>query len=202
MDNATQMSESELEEIRRERQLALADEEMSRERPAPVTTSAPRVVEDAPVAAESSEPGPEPLVYKTKFKLNELLALYDYGKARVPKDSVIRWRDTFSLAVQEQGVFVAAKGGEIVTLAAYWRTKNPHVDPSVSVPKWHPEGNYAYVGWTWNDAGEETMRALRDHLTTQYGIEFICHHDQRAKTRGRRRKESPLVVLDVSGGGK
>lgn len=150
------------------------------------------------------EPREEPkseLDCRTLFKLNELFELYDFGKERLPKHSLARWRDCLALAVQGHGVFVVrgADGG-IATLGVFWRTKNPHVNLEIGVPRAHPNGNYVYIGWLWNTYGPEAVQALRDHIIRNVeGAEFICHHDQREKTRGRKpRGLSPLIVLDLT----
>ena len=180
-------------ELARERAAALDDGTAASEQPATQPTPAPPP-EPSVDAAASERPATQPAVYQSRFNLLELLELYDAGRRAVSKRDHLRWRATFALGASNNGILAAFQGGVATTLAVFWRTKNVHVDMRKEVPHLHPDGNYVYVAWFWNETADDGSLVLKQHIRrTVMDAEFIAWHDQRG--RGAKRR---LFVLDLS----
>jgi hypothetical protein len=141
----------------------------------------------------------EPALPASRFNMYELLWLYNFGFDRVGRANWDRWTTGFAIAVNpEGGIFAIRSGRKILYLATFWRTRNPNVNLAREIPKPDMNGNYAYIGWHWNDGGVRgALRMLRDHIIASCpGIEFICGHDNRPKVRKSRRGR--LWVMEVA----
>lgn len=137
------------------------------------------------------------ITYRSSFNLLEILRLYDIGAGLLPKREMDRWRTSFALAVSLGGLWSAQSDGQVEGFAAFWRTKKPYVNLGRELPQPDPEGNYAYICWMWRFGEFPLARALQRHVQlVSEGAEFISWHDQRSKTK--RRKRSKLWVLDIA----
>jgi hypothetical protein len=141
---------------------------------------------------------PEPA---SSFNIYELLSLFTFGLDRIKPADEERWRLAFSIAASTGGVFALRTGPKIEYLAVFWRTKNPHVNIAREIPKPDPGGNYAYIGWQWNESkiGVKALRKLEAHIArVSVGVEFIAGHDNRARLKKARRGK--LIVVKVPEG--
>lgn len=151
---------------------------------------------DGSVAAPQDGSAASSLVFRSVFNLRQLFALYDIGAALLPKRERARWCDSFALASSNRGTWTAERDGRTVGLAAFWRTKNPHVNLAREIPVPDPDGNYVYICWMWRFEDIPLARLLQAHVQESVPeAEFIAWHDQRAKTKKRRRAR--LWVMSI-----
>lgn len=157
----------------------------------------PEAVADEAAAAPLALPvAREPLTYRSRFNLRQLFKLYDVGGSLLPRSERLRWLDSFALAASTEGVWSAERGGNIAGLAAFWRTKNPHVNLRREIPEPDLEGNYVYVCWMWSFDEVALAEQLRAHIIrTIPEAEFIAWHDHRTSVKRKRRGR--LWVLKV-----
>lgn len=132
---------------------------------------------------------------KARFNLLELLALYDFGVARMKAIHHTRWRTCFALAASTMGVWSASTDEVAVFLGIFWRTNNINVNLAREIPKPDPSGIYVYVGFQWNDGSDAslTTRFKRHLIRSCEGAQFIAWHDNRAKI-GKKRRGRPFVL--------
>lgn len=123
-------------------------------------------------------------VYARPKHILDLFELYEYGRSKMRRRDLQRWRETFALGVSSDGIYCGRLDGKTGLLGVFWRTHNPVVDINLSIPEPSLNGTFVYVCWLWNAFGDAGVQALRDHLErTQIGARFVAHHDQRARAR-------------------
>lgn len=161
----------------------------------------PETVSEAPAEPELAEPvapAEAPAVWKDRFTLEEILYLYEVGRAAFGKADIQHWRDALSIGINAGGVLVGTRDGDIDLLAVVWPTSNPF-DEGRHWPLPDGTGVFAYVAWLFNIGPEENVRHLRDHIAKTFkGARWIAHDEAR---RGRKTRRVTIPINGHEGNG-